>query len=57
VHKPAEVERHIVDVMERHAMRIAYWGLGSDTEVKLDILDGIWRTWQAVLKLESMDVS
>ena len=56
IRKPAELERHIVDVIERHATRVARWGLGSSAEVKSDILAGIWRTWQAVSGL-SMHVS
>ena len=49
--KPAELEQHIVDVIERHATRVARWGLGSGAEVKSDILDGIWRTWETVTQL------
>ena len=51
--KPAELERHIVDVIERHATRVARWGLGSGAEVKSDILDGIWRIWEAVSQLST----
>jgi hypothetical protein len=45
-----------VEVIERHAIRVARWGLGSAAEVKSDILAGIWHTWEAVSQL-SMHVS
>ncbi|KIM77676.1 hypothetical protein PILCRDRAFT_825113 [Piloderma croceum F 1598] len=56
ISRPAELERHIVKVIEKHATRVAHWGLGSSAGVKSDILAGIWRTWQTVSEL-SMHVS
>jgi len=47
--KPAELEQHMVEVIERHANRVARWGLGSRAQVKSDILAGVWCIWQVVL--------
>jgi len=38
----------MVDAIERHAMRVGRWGLGSSAKVKSDILAVMWRTWQVV---------
>ena len=38
----------MMKVIENHAARVSRWGLGSRAEVKADILDGMWRTWQSV---------
>jgi hypothetical protein len=45
---PAQLEQHMVEVAENHAVRVSQWGLGSRAEVKSDILFGMWRTWQNV---------
>jgi hypothetical protein len=50
VHKPAELEQRMVEVIDSHAARVALWGLGSREEVKSDTLAGIWRIWQSVSK-------
>jgi hypothetical protein len=44
----AELEQHMIEVIENHAERVARWKLGSKAEVKSNILDGMWRTWQKV---------
>jgi hypothetical protein len=48
---PTELEQHVIEVVENHAVRIARWGLGSRADVKLRILDGMWRIWQNVSHL------
>jgi hypothetical protein len=55
VHKPTELEWHMVKVIDRHATRVARWGLGVREEVRSDILAGIWRIWKLVSHL-SMDL-
>jgi hypothetical protein len=44
----------MIDAMENHAVRVARWGLGSRAEVKTEILDGMWRTWQDVSHLSHL---
>lgn len=48
---PQRLEIYMVNVIDNHATRVAHWGLGSKREVTLDILDGMWRSWQFVLHL------
>jgi hypothetical protein len=48
---PAQLEEHMIEVMENHSVRVARWKLGSRAEVESVILDGMWRTWQNVSHL------
>jgi len=45
---PTQLDRHMIEVIENHAARVARWRPGSRAEVKADILDGMWRTWKCV---------
>jgi hypothetical protein len=48
---PAQLEQRMVEVIENHAGRVARWGLGSKTDVKSVVLEGMWRIWQNVSHL------
>jgi hypothetical protein len=52
-----QLERHLIDVVENHAVRVARWGLGSRAEVKSSILDEMWRAWQNNVSHLSLHIS